>query len=690
MNATNNSFDPSDLELLADALSGKKVGNGYKCTCPAHDDAEASLSISPGDNTPLVWHCHAGCDSKLVGQQLRAILGKPPMKKNLHQIPAPKKTLVATYSYYRPDKSLAYEKLRYATADGRKTFSFRFLDPKGERWIWEKPADQDYLYFIVKALRLPHVPVIICEGEKDCDRLNHLLGDDYVAVTNDNGASGWTVRMTRELGKERPIIIAEDNDAAGRKRSRAIADTLFEGQLLGVLRFSNDEVGEKGDISDWLDKQTEPALALQHRLSRNLQKVDAVYVDTGAPKKEKESKDDACREDYYKVMHDLLGEMRRDIFGDSLLYFDKQKGFWRPVANQMGALRSEVRELTQSSNKRYHSAAVTDHFEAFWQSQTPRIVQDIPAWDGRDRVKELCDALVFSPNSEISPEIAYEITKEWLANVFRKIEDPSMNSSPSREFILIMQGPQKIGKDYWLRTLVGGFGQWFTDMTISQNERDNLMQLHENAVLSISEFDRTNRMESGMIKDIITKWSTKLRSSYARESEFRLSRCSLVASVNPLDILRDSTGNTRYAILPLKSIKRSYTRTEEFSLQLLAQGQQLAAEGFVADRLAWALMSGFIEDMSPEDLGQELADWFEAEVEKWLETESFKDREGVMAIRERGYVEKHEVEDILDRGGRVWKLPRRAFLQKLYASGLRAMRGGQRKRVLLLTRPVGE
>ena len=52
-----------DAQAISDSLGGRRSGRGYLTRCPAHDDREASLSISDGDNGLPVVFCHAGCDS---------------------------------------------------------------------------------------------------------------------------------------------------------------------------------------------------------------------------------------------------------------------------------------------------------------------------------------------------------------------------------------------------------------------------------------------------------------------------------------------------------------------------------------------------------------------------------------------------------------------------------------------------
>ena len=60
-----------NAEIIAKALGGRKVGQGWTARCPAHDDREPSLSIRDADGKVLV-RCHAGCDQRDVIAALKA------------------------------------------------------------------------------------------------------------------------------------------------------------------------------------------------------------------------------------------------------------------------------------------------------------------------------------------------------------------------------------------------------------------------------------------------------------------------------------------------------------------------------------------------------------------------------------------------------------------------------------------
>ncbi|OJW47444.1 MAG: hypothetical protein BGO67_08435 [Alphaproteobacteria bacterium 41-28] len=51
-----------DIDLIARKLGkAKRVGNGWSCLCPAHDDHNPSFSLSLRENGTLLVHCYAGC-----------------------------------------------------------------------------------------------------------------------------------------------------------------------------------------------------------------------------------------------------------------------------------------------------------------------------------------------------------------------------------------------------------------------------------------------------------------------------------------------------------------------------------------------------------------------------------------------------------------------------------------------------
>ena len=53
-------------EFLNHFQGVKKTGNGWLARCPAHDDKQASLSISIGEDGRILLKCFAGCDTEHI------------------------------------------------------------------------------------------------------------------------------------------------------------------------------------------------------------------------------------------------------------------------------------------------------------------------------------------------------------------------------------------------------------------------------------------------------------------------------------------------------------------------------------------------------------------------------------------------------------------------------------------------
>ena len=61
---------PSAQEI-AEALGGRRSGDGWICHCPAHDDKNPSLAVKDGNNGKPILYCFAGCEYSAIVEALR-------------------------------------------------------------------------------------------------------------------------------------------------------------------------------------------------------------------------------------------------------------------------------------------------------------------------------------------------------------------------------------------------------------------------------------------------------------------------------------------------------------------------------------------------------------------------------------------------------------------------------------------
>ena len=231
-------------------------GTGWTARCPGHEDSNPSLSIAQGDNGCALLKCHAGCSNDAIVSAigLKLVDLFPQRQTTAKDIP---RVQVAAYQYTDEQGKLLFEKIRFDP----KGFSLR--SPAGRAGSFKENVQgvRRVLYRlpeIIKAVER-NLPVFICEGEKDCDRLASLK---LVATCNFDGAGQhgdktkpyagkWMVEYGEVLRGAEVVIIA-DKDAPGRAHAADIACKLKAvAKRVAVLELP--DVGDKAvkDTSDF-------------------------------------------------------------------------------------------------------------------------------------------------------------------------------------------------------------------------------------------------------------------------------------------------------------------------------------------------------------------------------------------------------------------------------------------------------
>lgn len=200
--------------------------------CPAHDDGNASLHVSPGQTQPVIMKCHAGCDTQSVlhaaGVDLEAILNERD-ESIRYDGPAnmwtPAGQASDIYPYVDEAGNLLYEVLRVPQPGGKKTFRQRRPDASAKNgYAYSLGEVRRVLY------RLPEVlaavkegkRIWIVEGEKDVESLRKL---GEVATTSPMGAGKWKEEFSECL-KGATVSIIADADATGRSHARQVKEQL--------------------------------------------------------------------------------------------------------------------------------------------------------------------------------------------------------------------------------------------------------------------------------------------------------------------------------------------------------------------------------------------------------------------------------------------------------------------------------
>ena len=217
---------------IARHLHGRRSGASWLARCPAHADANPSLSLRDVDGKVLI-HCHAGCEQLNV---IQALAARGLWQKNE---PNQHRRIVVAYSYRDDKGQLLYQVVRTEP----KGFFQRRPDGHGG-WISRK-GERQVLYRLQEVLESPIV--FVCEGEKDVETLRDR---GFTATTNAGGAKApWLSHYTDAL-RDREVILIPDRDRAGRARVARIARALVG----KVARLAILELDSAKDITEWFER----------------------------------------------------------------------------------------------------------------------------------------------------------------------------------------------------------------------------------------------------------------------------------------------------------------------------------------------------------------------------------------------------------------------------------------------------
>jgi 5S rRNA maturation endonuclease (ribonuclease M5) len=226
---------------LADHGSRRSGPSGW--TCPAHDDRQASLSVTATSDGKVILNCHADCESDAVvralGLQWADLFPQAEVGQQSHS------TIVATYGYVDERSRPLFEVVRFAPKDFRQRRSNR-----NSGWIWNLRGVRRVLYRLPRVLDAVAMrkTIYVVEGEKDVHALEQA---GAVATCNPGGAGKWHEDYAQVLAGASVVVVA-DRDEVGRKHASTVATSLTRaGCAVQVV-----EAAEGKDATDHLAGHT--------------------------------------------------------------------------------------------------------------------------------------------------------------------------------------------------------------------------------------------------------------------------------------------------------------------------------------------------------------------------------------------------------------------------------------------------
>jgi 5S rRNA maturation endonuclease (ribonuclease M5) len=246
-------------EIIMKLKGVKGSGTQYTALCPAHDDKNPSLAVSVKDGKILL-HCHAGCSTEnivaAIGLEMKDLFAdERPAYTNGNG--KPNREIAAVYDYKDLNGNIVHSTIRY----NPKGFCQRRPDPNNPAGHIYKDVFKDItpvlynLQAVTRAIK-DKKPVIVVEGEKDCESLAHL---GFTATTCAMGAGKWRKHYSDML-KGGTVYIIADHDEAGANHAQSVAKSLagkaeavYMVDLTAALPETMTEIPGGYDISDLLN-----------------------------------------------------------------------------------------------------------------------------------------------------------------------------------------------------------------------------------------------------------------------------------------------------------------------------------------------------------------------------------------------------------------------------------------------------
>lgn len=245
--------------------------------CPWHEDRTPSLSVNLEAGT---WKCHAGCGSGGLIDFEQRTSGKDrhacaedviEAATGQHEARVSQRRISAVYKYRDEGGGVLFEKVRYEPKD------FVVRRPNGQGGHdYGIGACRRVLYNLPQVITANHV--IICEGEKDSDRILGLNLAQYdrsgltrlAVTTNFDGAGKWRPEYSPYFcGKS--VTFLPDNDDPGRAHAKLAADSVLP-YAHAVKIVNLPEIPPKGDVSDYLERHSAEDLVREMRNAKPYQK----------------------------------------------------------------------------------------------------------------------------------------------------------------------------------------------------------------------------------------------------------------------------------------------------------------------------------------------------------------------------------------------------------------------------------
>ncbi|MEI8096454.1 MAG: VapE domain-containing protein [Spirochaetales bacterium] len=226
-------------------------------------------------------------------------------------------------------------------------------------------------------------------------------------------------------------------------------------------------------------------------------------------------------------------------------------------------------------------------------------------WDGVSRISALASTLV-TP-SDFDERFKEVLVRRWVISAVAAV----MAQVYRGRGVLTLQGKQGIGKTKWFTSLVPSLDWIIAGQVVDPRIKDTLEQATMHWVVELGELEGLLRKaDIAMLKAFLTQEVDTIRYPYLRRSEKYPRRTVYAATVNEAAFLTDTTGSSRFWVIPVVAVKPMVLPLE----QVWAEARVLYENGenWWLSPDEEALLSASNENYQElEEFEEQVLDWYD-------------------------------------------------------------------------------
>lgn len=165
-------------------------------------------------------------------------------------------------------------------------------------------------------------------------------------------------------------------------------------------------------------------------------------------------------------------------------------------------------------------------------------------WDGVKRLQQVFDIL------HIEDKLSKIFLYKWFLQAIAMLHNGDNGKKFAPEFVLVLQGRQGTGKTRFFQHLCPQ-NYWGEGETVDPRDKDTLIRITSKWIVEIGEIGSTMKKDVDILKAFLTRGTDDCRPPYGKKSMEYPRKTVFVATVNETEFLLDTTGNRRWAVIPL-------------------------------------------------------------------------------------------------------------------------------------------